>query len=170
MKASLSEIFAALYGLDAAGVTLCLQGARVGDHPITKLAVQSSFKSYDAKVLLLTDPKGPSPETRDKVATRLLGFLDNAAKVMAEYPDTVLSDAKGGKGQTLTELRCHILDMVEREKTPEDRMIEELLMGGIVVKEFNALYLPGNRTTKERSPSENVKWQRAYPAPEATVS
>lgn len=123
LKPGLSEIYGAVTGVIAEGVTLSKKGVAIMAHPLTEKAYEASEKLFDAQYAL-----GRGAKTQDAVAGRLIQFLQSALPTLDQY---------AALGKT-AEVRDHVRDLLSREESGEGRSVERFKEGGNPAKPYKA--------------------------------
>lgn len=139
MKASLSEIFAAMKGITCAGVSLAKKGEDTKANPVAELGYESAALQYDTLCHIIERPE------RAEIATRkTLQFLEKALPILEQRPNLFLEFVNGSRGGQVKALVDHIQNILEREGDAQARSTVQI-KNNRLAKVFQASYLPDGK-------------------------
>lgn len=139
MKASLSEIFAAMKGITCAGVSLAKKGEDTKANPVAELGYESAVLQYDTIFHITERPE------RAEIATRkTLQFLEKALPILERRPNLFLEFVNGSRGGRVKALVDHIQNILEREDDAQARSTVQI-KNNRLAKAFQAPYLPDGK-------------------------
>lgn len=140
MKASLSEIFAAMKGITCAGVSLAKKGEDTKVNPVANLACESASLQYDTLCHIIR-----SPERAEIATVKTLKFLEKAIPILEQRPDLFLEFVDGRRGGRVEALLAHISNILEREGDARPRAVVKI-ENNKLAKVFKAAYLPEGKS------------------------
>lgn len=156
MKASLSEIFAAMRGITCAGVAVTKRGADTKTNPIAKLGCESAGLQYDILCNISAHTEDlKTPAYLDKMAGKGLRFLEKSLPVLKARPDLVIESVDGRRGGMVLRILQHTQDILSRESDEGERPVVVVKNGKLA--DVFAPYLPQGKPEKKIPLSQELE-------------